>query len=248
MRPFLLLLGLLLSASTSACVDDASVTVKYVDGYQPGRTSISVLGVFRDGRMSVDTWTPIAPLLSTALGTEGADVCEPAFGAQLQREHEDVFSSIDDDVRNNGITEDLLTKLATRAQGDVILTISVHGSVQTGSDSTAQGARGAAPPPAMRGQGAGAGAGGRGRGGAGRRDLPPRSSVPKPLELSATLFSIKLHKQIARLTMSYTGTSTEEALRRFATEVAALAPGSTCRGWSWPRDLPPGVAPLLDGP
>ncbi len=79
-------------------------------------------------------------------------------------------------------------------------------------------------------------------------EVPPRGSVPRPLEISASLFSIRLHKQVARLTMSYTGASTEEAIRRFATEVSAMAPGSTCRGWSWPKDLPPAVAPLLDGP
>ncbi len=122
----------------------------------------------------------------------------------------------------------------------------MHGAVgQTGTEPKTQGSRGTAPPPAMRGQGAGRG---RGAVGGARHEVAPRGSVPRPLELSASLFSIRLHKQVARLTVSYTGTSTEEAIRRFSTEVAALAPGSTCRGWSWPKDLPAGVAPLLDGP
>jgi hypothetical protein len=249
-RPLALLALVLALPATAACVDDASVTVKLAEGYTPGPASVSVLGVFRDGRMSIDTWIPMAPLVSTALGAATADVCEPAYGEQLQHEHEDVFSTFDRDVRDNGITADLLTRMEPHAQGDFILTISVHGTVGQTSEapkaSSQQQGRGASPPQSMRG----AGGTGRNRGAMGGnvREAPARGPGLRPVELSASLYSIRLHAPVARLKMLYSGQSADEALRRFAAEVSALAPGSKCKGWSWPKDLPASVAPLLDGP
>src|ERR1700733_13741034 len=112
----LLPLSILLALGTASCADDATVNVKYAHGYQPGPASVSVFGVFRDGRMSVDTWSALATPVSTALGAL-VDRCEPAYGERLQHENEELFSSLDDDTRNNGITEDMLAKLAPRAQG-----------------------------------------------------------------------------------------------------------------------------------
>ena len=119
---------LLLASATVSCSDEAAVNVKYAQGYQPAPGVVSVFGVFRDGRMSVDSYGPIATPLSTALGAL-VDRCEPAFSERLQHENEELYASLDDDTRNNGITEQLLARLAPRAQGDLILTITVHAQI-----------------------------------------------------------------------------------------------------------------------
>jgi hypothetical protein len=232
--------AVLLALAAASCADDASVSVKYAQGYTPARASVSVLGVFRDGRMSMDAWTPMGPLVSSALGAGTAEVCEPAYGERLQHQNEELFSSIDAEVRNDGITEDLLVKLAPRAQGDLILTITMHGAIAaTEEKRPASGGR--APPPPM---------GGRGRGARGGniREAPPRWTSGRPLELSASLFSVSKRQQVARLSLTYTGTSVEEATRRFATEVGAMIPGGSCKGWTFPTNAPSSVAPLLEGP
>jgi hypothetical protein len=128
MNRLLLLPALVLGLASASCADESSVSVKYAPGYKPGPATVSILGVFRDGRMSLDTWSAMASPVSTALGAM-VDRCEPAFGERLRHENDELFTSLDDETRNNGITEDLLAKLAARAQGDVILFITVHGHV-----------------------------------------------------------------------------------------------------------------------
>jgi hypothetical protein len=235
---------LLVSLATASCADDAAVSVKYAQGYTPGPAAVSVLGVYRDGRMSIDTWNALATPVSTALGAL-VDRCEPAFGERLQHENEDLFAALDSDTRNDGITEELLAKIAPRAQGDLVLTIIVHGQIgDTARDKrsptpTAGRTPGAAAP--MRG--------GRGGRGGQTRDVAPYAPGPKPLELSASLYSIRRKQPVARLTVAYTGSSADDAIRRFSTEIGAMIPGSSCKGWSFPPATPPAsVAPLLDGP
>jgi hypothetical protein len=219
-------IGLVLAAATASCLDDASVDVKFAQGFTPARATVSVLGVFRDGRMSTEAWGPIGPSLSASLG--GQSTCEAAYGDRLQQENQELYASIDADVRANGITDDLLTKLAPRAEGELILTISIHGSTPAATVETEQPAQGSAMPGPMRGGGTA------GRARAGQRQGPLRTRVgPKGLELSASLFSVRLHQSVARVRVIYTGASVEEAVQRFVAALGTAVPGSTCRGWSW---------------
>lgn len=235
------ILALLLSLGAVSCADESSISVKYAEGYKPGRAGVSIFGVFRDGRMSIDSWLALSAPLSAALGGEG---CEPAFGERLQRENEELFQSLDDEVRNNGITEDLYAKLTPRAQGDLILIVTVHGATGlTANDKQKAPTRTPSTAPPMRGAG-----GMRGPRGGSVREVSPRGPAVRPLELSASLYSIQRQKPVARLNMAYTGTSNEEAIRRFAIEVGAMAPGSTCKGWTFPGAAPASIKPLLDGP
>jgi hypothetical protein len=222
-RPLLALtLAACAASGAASCAEGASVNVKLAPGFVPGRTTVSVLGVFRDGRMSADSWIPIGPPLSTVLGQE-ADLCDAAYGDRLQQERPELYTFLDEDTRSNGITEDMLAKIAPQADGELILTISVHGRIVQATPEHEP-----PPPPAAAPT---RGGGGRGRGQT--RPGPARSTAPGGLDLSASLYSIHLHKSVARLNMNYTGTSVEEAFHRFAAEVGALVPGSTCSGWHW---------------
>jgi hypothetical protein len=244
MRRLVRLLGLLLAASAISCADDVTVRVKVAPGFSPAHAGVSVLGVFRDGRMSVDAWGPLSLAVSSALG--GKEVCEPAFSARLQRENEPLFASIDEQAKSDGITEDLLGRLAPSAQGELILAITMHGGIgpttDKGDKATPAARSGGMPP--MRGMGA------RGMGGAGaQREPTPRGPAPKVLELAATLFSVRGHKPVARLTFTYAGESADDAVRQFAVELGKFFAGASCAGWRLTASaLPPAAAPLLDGP
>ena len=90
---------------------------------------------------------------------------------------------------------------------------------------------------------------GRGARGGNVREIPPRGPTVRPLELSASLYSVRLHQPVARVNMAYTGSSIDDAIRRFSTEIGAMVPGSSCKGWSFPpTGTPASVAPLLEGP
>lgn len=261
MRYSLSWFGLVLAAGTAAC-DDATFKVNYAPGYQPAKVSVSVLGVYRGGRLNLDAWGPIGTAVSKALGSE--ETCEPGFSERLQHENAELFSDIDSESRNNGLTEELLAKLEPQAEGDMILTISVHGSLP----STVNPNQDTPPSPGNAPQ---APTGGLGLGKKGRE--PEHHGVPKvigrkSLDFTASLYSKQLHHPVARLDMSYDGTSADEAVKRFAAAVGTMAPGSGCRGWSWsdkpavpphpagspgqpaPAPSAPSVvpAPLQDGP
>ncbi len=254
--PALARLGLLLAAAAAVSCADETVVVKYAPGFAPGPATVSVLGIFRDGRMSADAWGALGPALSGALNAPLT--CEPAFGEQLARKDAELYSSIDDETRQNGITEDLLARVAPKAQGDLILTITIHGTVATAggtspTDPSQQSSQGNAPPIPRGGLGSGRG-GGRGQQGGGRGMSPVRTAT-KALELSASLYSVRAQKPVARLNMSYTGTSAEDAVRTFGARVATMMPGSTCRGWTFLDEkrpagdgVPATVIPSTEGP
>jgi hypothetical protein len=52
-------------------------------------------------------------------------------------------------------------------------------------------------------------------------------------EVSASLFSVRLHRSVAFVGMTYSGSSTDEALKKFADKLRAEMPGSACSGWKW---------------
>jgi len=117
----------------------------------------------------------------------------------------------------------------------------MHGKIASPDarpNDTSQPTPGNAPPVPRGGLGGGRGARGQG----GHQGAPMRMAT-KALELTASLYSIRLQKPVARLTMSYTGTSAEEAVTTFGGRVAAMMPGSTCRGWSFLDEVRPDARP-----
>jgi hypothetical protein len=225
----------------TSCEDSAQFSVKYAPGFAEGRTTISVFGVFRDGRMNADTWTQIGGPLSASFG-EGR--CDAAYGEALARANPDLYAAVDEEARSNGITDDLLARVAGDALGDVIMIISVHGRAGLPAAEPA----GSDPPPvgntrpSMRGGGAG---GARGRG----RRLTPASGAGNTLEISASLFDVRQRRSVAKVSMRYLGASIDDALVKFAQRLGTIVPGSTCRGWKWsPKaEAPTAPAPLPSG-
>jgi hypothetical protein len=221
-RPFL---GLLLAASAAlSCADgSARFEAKYAPGFAEGPQSISLFGVYQDGRMSPDAWTEIGSKLSPVLGQK---LCEVAYGNKLREADPQLFFDLDKATQSEGITEDLLDKFVPAAQGETIGVVSLHIRGPSGQRIDTYDATGITT-----------------------RNVPAQgtrirqSMAPPPvasgvwqlgeIRLIATLFSRRTHTTAARITMIYAGSNLAEAIQKFVAKIGDSWSGSTCRGWTW---------------
>jgi hypothetical protein len=183
--------------------------------------SVSIVGVYRDGRLSASYWGDLGPFIARALGS---DRCEAAWGDRLRREAPDLYARIDEGSRSHGITDDLIEALAPRAEGGLILTLrssghlpykrDVTGLIRRTPDDEARRKREqedrAAPAPS---------------------DKPEELADQSALELSASLYSVRARATVARIEMRYTGSRLEDAMQAFRRDLQALVPDAHCVGW-----------------
>jgi hypothetical protein len=209
--------------AVASCADgDAQFDVKYAPTFQRGG-SVSVLGVFREGRMSPETWDDIGPRLSTAFGR---GVCPVAYDAKTVSAKPDLAAAIDEYARENGVTDDLLDQLAPAASGDAVLVITVAGRPLSAGhgDAGSPGGPTSAPIAQQRGMGR--------RGAMGGTSAMARSAVDRnAFEMSASLFSVREHKSVALVSMGYSGQSGSEALQKFIAKLREALPNLPCVGW-----------------
>ena len=205
-----------------ACAaDEAQFNVQVAPGYTQERTTVSVFGIYKDGRLSAEAWDSIGPAVSASLGKPS---CETAYSGALLLKSPRLAAAIDDYVRASGVTDDLLTQVAPAALGDTVMVVSLAGHVPERLGGVPRRVR---VPSSPNGEFGGHGA-------------PPPSYSYRPnltdgnvLEVSATVFSVRLHHSVARLHMSYSGKSVEGALQRFTERLRAALPGASCAGWDW---------------
>jgi hypothetical protein len=215
---------------------DTQIVVKYASDYARPTANISVFGVFENGRLSPESWKEIGPLLSSSFGQ---GTCDNAWSDGFLNVNPALTSSIDDYTKDEGVTDELLDRLAPMAKGSSIVTFTVLGRRLTkGSDKGGKSpASVSAAPMRMGGAGRGMGGGGRGmRGGGGRRQSSATADGNAPgrsdYEITASLFSIRLHHSVALVSMSYSGPDVDAALAEFATKLRSAMPDVTCTGWN----------------
>src|SRR4051812_26072822 len=102
---------ILFATCAISCADGPHIEARYAPEFTPGPSKIAVLGAFQGGRMSADSWAPFAPRISSALGRS---TCEAAFGEKLKRVDQELYEKIDADVAENGITDEMLARLAPK--------------------------------------------------------------------------------------------------------------------------------------
>jgi hypothetical protein len=183
-----------------------------------------VFGVFHDGRMDEKAWLPLEPKLAEAFG--GKRTCEPGYGKRLRDGDNELSHKVDHMVRENGIDDDVLEKVAPAAQGDFVLVLMLYKKVPQLHDGGAR-MRVAAQPMGM----------GR-RGGGGRAPMSryaPPAEDDHVFELSASLFSRAAHKLVVQVDLRYTGDDLDAAMSGFAKKLETVVPGATCAGWNWPN-------------
>ncbi|MEP7123562.1 MAG: hypothetical protein ABJE95_21720 [Byssovorax sp.] len=214
--------ALVLSLATASCAEgSADFHAKFEPDFTPTKATVSVFGAFHEGRMSPEAWDKVGPPLSRMLGEKA---CEVGYGDRLSADRPELFAAVDTSVRDEGITEELLEKLAPAAEGELLLVVTLSGQTFRTRDIDERALRNGT-------------IGGRASGNQ-LRNAPPRSGTGRGAEvheigISGTLFSVARHRSVARLSMVYTGTNLDDALGKFVIEMARLVPSSSCKGWRW---------------
>jgi hypothetical protein len=219
-------------ASLSGCGADTRFTTRFEPDFPPAHHAASVFGVYKDGQMSPDVWGDLGPRLAA---TFGGRTCEVAFGGAIAPSSEALSSAIADYARANGPTDELLTRIAPAAQGDLIVVLTVAGRLPVPGKYTVKddtpahsGSRNYNAPSSLTGNG------GMGMS-RGFKDTtaPPGDRDTSVLEMSARVYSVSQQKSVALVDMEYSGDSVDEAVKKFAERLAQALPGTTCGGWSW---------------
>jgi hypothetical protein len=196
----------------------AQFTTQTADSFVPAPHTVSVLGVYKEGRMALGTWEKLGPHLVQALGSARCDV---AFDS-LTTSNQELADAIDEYAREEGPTGNLLAKLAPAARGDLVMVITFAGRPPEQAEK--------GPPegaPVFNGMGTRRKVPGRARnGGAGAYD-------PNAVNVSASLFSVAQKHPVALVRMIYHGENADDAMTRFGAEIARAIPGSKCVGWHW---------------
>jgi hypothetical protein len=212
---------------------DAHFTTNFASDFTPGRHTVSVLGVYKDGRMSSSGWETLAPHVAPALG---ASHCDVGYNT-LASSNGALADAIDEYARADGPTDDLVTQIAPAAKGDLILVLTFAGRLPQRGPGDA----GAQHPAPMQ-PAAGGGAGGfrrRGRNQPGGRSKSEGTVDTDVLDVSASLYSITQARSIALVAMQYSGASLDEAMTKFAAKLAESLPGTLCVGWNWDVKIDP---------
>lgn len=205
----------LLAALATGCADH-QFSVQYAPEFsRAGIRTVSVFGIFRDGRMSPDAWDLLGPRLSAPFGK---GVCETAYTDRLVSSEPALSSAVDDFARANGVTDELLDQFVPMAEGDAILLVTVAGRPP---QTTHEGTASTRPPPTM----------GSVSHHGGMRQVDRTTTDHNSFDLTAVLFSTRLHRSVAAVAMTYTGKSIDEAYARFATRLGTELQGTACTGW-----------------
>jgi hypothetical protein len=220
----------LVTFSSACSPDETQFAVKYAPEFSRG-TTVSVFGLYKDGRLNSEAWDEAGVKLSHALGSDG---CPTAYGAKLELTNADLSGAVDDYTRANGVTDDLMDAFAPSAAGDTVLVFTVAGHVRQGGHDGGPSIdpQAASQTPSSMGSGRrfGGGMAGTGINGSGMRMYTPTDR--NAFEMSASLFSPKAHRSVAMVAMTYTGSSMDEAMAQFVEKLRTALPGSHCLGWN----------------
>jgi hypothetical protein len=209
----------ILAAAASACAgSDTQSTVRFAPEFRKAPIHASVFGVYADGRMSPEAWDRFGYRFSTVFADA---MCDVGYGEPLENAPSGGLPAIDAAVRQEGVTDELLAKLAPMARGDAIVVFYANTKPQASSDDEPPNS----PPHGVRGSGL------RRRAPGARPPSGGGDAEPSTLELGASVYSIALRRSVAEVTMTYTGSTEEDAVDRFATKLGELLTGSSCTGW-----------------
>jgi hypothetical protein len=213
--------GIAALALLGACAGEPD---QFQTQFSPGLTgkahTLSVFGVFRDGRMSTRAWDELAPKLTDMLGL---DPCDAAYGAELVTNYGALASAIDDYSKNYGVTDPLLDQLAPAAEGDLILVVVVAGAPKPKGGAEPQTRPRPAPGPS--------GPGGRMR----RAPFPGRAEPRETatFDVVFSVFSPKEHAMVGAVAFHYTGTSEDVAFAKVQAKWKELFPKTSCKKWDF---------------
>jgi hypothetical protein len=216
------------AALLAASCGSAEPQAKYAPGFERSAHRVSVLGVFRDGRMDEAAWKEFEAPVGNLLG---AGPCAAAFGDHLRRDAPALFSALDEQARQDGVTPDLLDGFASHTAADLVLVIYLYGQPAS-TDRHPSGNAQALSPNAPTATVGGRRSGRRGRGSG--QPPPEAASEDAPgFEVGLSLFAPNRHEFVAEVELKSPGATVNEAAQRVAQKLGELIPGSSCAAWSW---------------
>ena len=222
----------------AGCRPEAVYATTFAPDFSPPHHVVSVLGVYKDGKMRSEAWDAIAARVSRSLG---AARCDAAYTESATSPNHALWSAVDEYALANGPTDDLLAKLAPAARGDLVLVVIVAGKLPTPEKINIQDQNQNRRSPGNLGPQGGMGGGGAGL----SRNSGPMFRAPAPppvvdrLDLSASLFSVPKAASVALVALEYSGESVDEAIAGFTAKLASALPGATCTGWNWEAKIDP---------
>jgi hypothetical protein len=206
---------------------DAEFATKYASDFRREGATISVFGVYKDGRMSADAWNDLSPRFASVFGSGS---CEVVYGDALLANDAALASAIDDRARLEGVTDELAGVFAPAAAGDAIALVTVLGFPsneprRTGASKTQSGPTTSS----MRGGRRGGRSGGHGGG----QPTPQRDedAPHDAFEVSISFYSVREHRTVGVVSMKYNGTNPDAGVAGFVEKVRAELPNAKCLGW-----------------
>jgi hypothetical protein len=222
------LFGFALAAAIGGCASEKPrVIVKTATGYSGQSSTVSVLGVYAAGRMNPEHWLEMAPAVATIFGPG----CEPGFNDGLQQTKPRWFSMIDQQTRDEGVTEDMLRQIAPAARGGTIGLIETEW-VEPPEPTPDSPASPVAQPARGRGRG-----GGRGRS-SGSSEARPKARAESLFAVEALAFSVEKRAFVAEVRATGTYKDKKQTLKLFVDQLRKTFTGSSCTGWQWEKQGP----------
>lgn len=219
-------IALLAVALTVCACGGVDVTAQRAPNYVPREVTVSVLGVFKNGRMDAAAWNDWAATIDAAVGDRA---CAPAFDEGMEKAAPTLFSDIDETTRQDGITDEMLDRVAPSALGDAILVMEVFGTPpQMKKSESAEPPPQPAPPPQSLGRRKGRGM----RGGA-PASAPPREPKRDEFDVSIGVYSIRERQVLASVQMHTDAGASADALRKLSEKLRETLHGARCAGWTW---------------
>ncbi len=181
--------------------------------------TVSVLGVYRDGKMMPEAWDLGAELISPI----GGRACTILFSSELVATKPELAAAIDNHARANGVTEALFATLAPATTSDAILLVEISGHppkvlrTETTLRST--------PPGQM------------------TKPASPYQTHTvtdgASFDVDVSAYSVRERRVIAELAMRYTGKDTDHALQEFTQRLGVTFPGWKCAPWRGDAEIDP---------
>ena len=194
----------------------ARVVVRHAEPRPTEGSTLSILGVVKEGRMDQDAWRPLA---SEVLRDRDLSPCEVGYGKLLHATNPEAFQVVTQEVDAVGMGEEVLEMIAPAALGDFILVFQLYDRLSGKKGSNIEHpllAHGGGPEPTT-------------------SDVPSRVMPERApaFELSAALFSVRAHHVVVHVSMRYTGPDIAHAVEDFGHKLDAAIPAMACRGWDW---------------
>lgn len=224
-----------LSSLIIGCGGSTHFEIKYAPEYAPPTAPFSVFGVYENGRLNAEAWREISAVLSRNFGSSS---CESAWNYQFQTANPTLSAAVDEYTKDNGVSDELLDKLAPMAKGGAILSFTVYrnqGMAEPDAPKSSRPPASSARTAGMSRRMVGAPMGGLRATGWARptlADAESRNASEPVYEISALLFSLKDRRSIVLVSMSHRGAELDEALDKFSARLREAIPQVSCAGWN----------------